>query len=166
MRYTWARRGRQPAVPTSGQRQGSKVFGALAAFAGRRWYPGIAGRGNAESAHAFVRLMGEHTTPPLFRIHAGARAHTSQATRQFLEAPGQRSTGSPLPAYSPDSHPIASLWKKTQQRATHNQDCKECIQLTISGDKAVAYFAMHPDTVLGWCGRYCADSGLALKQAA
>src|SRR5262249_2785797 len=27
LRYTWARRGHQPAVPTSGKRQGSKVWG-------------------------------------------------------------------------------------------------------------------------------------------
>jgi hypothetical protein len=27
--YTWARRGRQPEVPTSGRRKGYKVFGAI-----------------------------------------------------------------------------------------------------------------------------------------
>ena len=33
--YTWARRGRQPEVPTSGKRKGSKVFGAIEYFSGR-----------------------------------------------------------------------------------------------------------------------------------
>ena len=32
---TWARRGRQPEVPTSGKRKGDKVFGAMAYFSGR-----------------------------------------------------------------------------------------------------------------------------------
>jgi hypothetical protein len=30
LRYTWARRGRQPEVPPSGKRKGDKVFGAIA----------------------------------------------------------------------------------------------------------------------------------------
>src|SRR5439155_1162966 len=30
--YTWARRGHQPEVPTSGKRKGYKVFGAIAYF--------------------------------------------------------------------------------------------------------------------------------------
>lgn len=33
--YTWARRGQQPAVPTSGKRKGYKVFGAIDYFSGR-----------------------------------------------------------------------------------------------------------------------------------
>ena len=33
--YTWARRGQQPEVPTSGTRKGSKVLGALAYCSGR-----------------------------------------------------------------------------------------------------------------------------------
>ena len=40
------------------------------------------------------------------------------------------------------------------------------IALTVSVDKALAYFATHPDTVLGLFGRYCEESGLELKQAA
>jgi transposase len=33
--YTWARRGQQPEVPTSGKRKGYKVFGAIEYFSGR-----------------------------------------------------------------------------------------------------------------------------------
>jgi hypothetical protein len=35
-----------------------------------------------------------------------------------------------------------------------------------SVDKALAYFATHPETVLGLFGLYCEESGLELKQAA
>ena len=164
--YTWARRGRQPEVPTSGKRKGYKVFGAIEYFSGRLFYQGIEGRCNSESYQEFLRMIVEHTTQHLFLIHDGARYHTSQTTIQFLEAHGQRITVYPLPAYSPDYHPIEYLWKKTKQRATHNQYFKEFIQLTVSVDKALAYFAMHPDTVLGLFGRYCEESGMELKQAA
>lgn len=106
------------------------------------------------------------TTQHLFVIQDGARSHTSAATQAFLAAHRARITAEPLPSYSPDDHPIAYLWKKTKQRATHNKYFKEFIPLTGSGDKALAYFATHPDTVCGLFGRYCEESGLALAQAA
>jgi transposase len=164
--YTWARRGRQPEVPTSGKRKGYKVFGAIEYFSGHLFYQGIEGRFNSESYQGFLQMIVEHTTQHLFLIHDGARYHTSQATTQFLEAHGQRITVYPLPSYSPDYNPIEYLWKKTKQRATHNQYFKEFVQLTVSVDKALAYFATHPDTVLGLFGHYCEESGLELKQAA
>ena len=61
---------------------------------------------------------------------------------------------------------IEYLWKKTKQRATHNKYFKEFVELTVSVEKALAYFATHPETVLGLFGRYCEESGLELKQAA
>ena len=164
--YTWARRGRQPEVPTSGKRKGYKVFGAIEDCSGHLFYQGIEGRFNSESSQGFLQMIVEHTMQHVFLIHDGARYHTSQATTQFLEAHGQRITVHPLPSYSPDYKPIEYLWKKTKQRATHNQYFKEFIQLTVSVDKALAYFAMHPDTVLGLFGRYCEESGLELKQVA
>jgi len=38
--------------------------------------------------------------------------------------------------------------------------------LTMSVDKALAYFATHPEMVLGLFGLYCEESGFELKQAA
>lgn len=45
---TWARRGHQPEVPTSGKRKGYKVFGAIEYFSGRLFSQGIEGRFNSE----------------------------------------------------------------------------------------------------------------------
>ena len=72
----------------------------------------------------------------------------------------------PLPSYAPDDHPIAYLGKKTKKRATHHQSFKAFAALTVSVDKALAYFATHPDSVLGLFGLYCEESGLELTQAA
>jgi transposase len=164
--YTWARRGRQPEVPTSGKRKGYKVFGAIDYCSGRLFFQGVEGRFNSESYQAFLQMILAQTTQHLFLIHDGARYHTSAATQAFLAAHRDRITAEPLPSYSPDYNPIEFLWKKTKQRATHNQYFKEFIALTVSVDKALAYFATHPDTVLGLFGRYCEESGLKLKQAA
>ena len=164
--YTWARRGHQPEVPTSGKRKGYKVFGAIEYFSGRLFYQGIEGRFNSDSYHAFLQMLLAQTHEHLFLIHDGARYHTSAATQAFLAAHSDRITMEPLPSYSPDYNPIEYLWKKTKQRATHNKYFKEFAVLTVSVDKALAYFATHPEDVLGLFGRYCEESGLELKQAA
>ena len=163
---TWARRGQQPEIKTSGKRKGYKVFGAIEYFSGRLFYQGIEGRLVSDSYQAFLRTILAHTTEHLFLIHDGARYHTSQATTQFLAQHAERITVHPLPSYSPDDNPIEYLWKKTKKRATHNQYFKAFALLTVSVDKALAYFATHPETVLGLLGRYCEESGLELKQAA
>ena len=164
--YTWARRGHQPEVPTSGKRKGYKVFGAIEYFSGRLFSQGIEGRFNSESYHAFLQMILAQTREHLFLIHDGARYHTSASTKAFLAAHHDRLTEHPLPSYSPDYNPIEYLWKKTKQRATHNKSFKEFAALTISVEKALAYFATHPEEVLGLFGRYCEESGLELKQAA
>src|SRR5919199_2479219 len=164
--YTWAKRGHQPEVPTSGKRKGYKVFGAMEYFSGRLFSQGIEGRFNSESYQAFLQMIMAQTTEHLFLIHDGAKYHTSQSTKQFLDVHRARITVESLPSYSPDYNPIEYLWKKTKQRATHNQYFKEFAELTVSVDKALAYFATHHDMVLGLFGRYCEESGLPLKQAA
>ena len=58
------------------------------------------------------------------------------------------------------------MWKKTQQRATHNTYCKEFAVVTVAVDQALAYLATHPDDVFGRFGRYGEASGLELKQVA
>ena len=164
--YTWAKRGHQPEVPTSGKRKGYKVFGAIEYFSGHLFYQGIEGRFNSESYQGFLQRIMAQTTQHLFLIHDGARYHTSASTQAFLAAHSDRITEHPLPSYSPDYNPIEYLWKQTKQRATHNKYFKEFAALTVSVDKALAYFATHPDMVLGLFGLYCEESGLVVKQAA
>jgi transposase len=99
-------------------------------------------------------------------MHDGAKYHTRQATKHFVAVHRARSTGEPLPSYAPDDNPIAYLWKKTKQRATHHPYCKACVELTVSGEKALAFVATHSNEVLGLFGGYCKESGLDLQQAA
>src|SRR5437870_3159812 len=81
--YTWARRGQQPAVKTSGTRKGDKIFGAIEYFSGRLFSQGIEGRFASDSYQAFLRTILAQTTAHLCLIHDGARYHTSQATTIF-----------------------------------------------------------------------------------
>jgi transposase len=164
--YTWARRGQQPEVPTSGTRKGYKVFGAIEYFSGRLFSQGIEGRFNSDSYQAFLQMILAQTTQHLFLLHDGARYHTSASTPAFLAAHSERSTAHPLPSYSPDYNPIEYLWRKTKKRATHNKYFKEFAAVVVSVDKALAYFAAHPEMVLALFGLYCKESAFELKQAA
>ena len=60
--YTWAKRGHQPEVPTSGKRKGYKVFGAIEYFSGRLFSQGMEGRFNSESYQAFLEMIMAQTT--------------------------------------------------------------------------------------------------------
>src|SRR5918911_1184143 len=52
--YTWALRGQQPEVLTSGKRKAYKVFGLIDYFSGRVFYKSQTGRFNSESYAAFL----------------------------------------------------------------------------------------------------------------
>ena len=87
-----------------------------------------------------------------YTLHDGARYHTSASTQAFLAAHSERITEHPLPLYSPDYNPIEFLWRKTKKRATYNKYFKEFAAVVVSADKALAYFAAHPEMVLELLG--------------
>ena len=113
---TWAKRGPQPTVPTSGRRKGDKVFGLVEYCSGRFFDQGHAGRFTSERYAPFLHDVLKHTTHHLIRMQDGARYPTSKAMQEFFAKPADRLTVSQLPSYSPDDHPIEKLWKKIKAR--------------------------------------------------
>ena len=106
LRYTWAPKGPQPAVPPSGIRKAYKVFGLIDYFSGRFFAQAHTGRCNSESYAAFLLDGLAQTRQPVFVIQDGARYHTSNAMEEFFAADVTRITKVPLPASSPDFNPI------------------------------------------------------------
>jgi len=104
--YTWAPKGQQPTVKTSGRRKGYKVFGLIEFFSGRLFWKGQIDRFNAESYIAFLTEVLAQTQAPLILIQDGAKYHTCQTTKDFLAAHADRLTKFQLPSYSPDFNPI------------------------------------------------------------
>ena len=163
--YTWARRGQQPLVKTSGKRKGYKVFGLIDYFSGRFFHQAIEGRFNSENYQAFLREVLRQTRKHLFLIQDGARYHTSKATRQFFEAHRRRLTVCQLPSYSPDYNPIEYLWKKIKALATHDKYFAKFEHLVSSVDKALVFFAERCQDVLNLFGLYCVEVGLQPQSA-
>jgi transposase len=159
--YTWARKGEQPQVKTSGKRKAYKVFGVIEYFSGRLFYQGIEGKFNSESYQAFLRQVLAQTRKHLFLIHDGAKYHTSKATQSFLTEHRDRLTECRLPSYSPDYNPIEYLWRKVKKETTHNKYFEQFEQIIASVDKVLACFAQKAEVVLGLFGLYCRDVGLA-----
>ncbi len=152
--YTWARRGQQPVVQTSGRRRAYKVFGLIEFFSGQFFYTGISGKFNSESYIAFLTQVLEHTAAPLLLIQDGARYHTSKATQQFFAAHTDRLTVFQLPSYSPDYNPIEFLWRNVKQDATHLKYFPTFESLMTAVEATLTDFQAQPAQVKGLFGRY------------
>jgi transposase len=157
--YTWAPKGEQPEVPTSGKRKGYKVFGLIDYFSGRLFYKGHEGRFNAESSAAFLLDVLAQTRRHVVVIQDGARYHTSQAMSAFFKAHKARLTIEQLPSYSPDFNPIEHLWKKVKKEATHLKYFPDFAQLRAEVDRALLHFAATPSEITVLMARYCETLG-------
>ena len=149
--YTWARRGQQPKVKTSGKRKGYKVFGLIDYFTGHFFYQGQAGRLNSATYIAFLRRVLEQTTQPIILIQDGAKYHTSAETKAFFAQQTARLHVVQLPTYSPDYNPIEKLWKKIKQRETHLHYFPTFEALTEKVEQALLRFANIPEEILALC---------------
>lgn len=117
--YTWALKGQQPTIQTSGKRKGYKVFGLVDYFSGRFFYKAQEGRLNSDSYIAFLTEVLAKTRKHVILIQDGARYHTSKMVKAFFVARTNRLTVFQLPTYSPDFNPIEKLWKKIKTEETH-----------------------------------------------
>jgi transposase len=149
--YTWARRGQQPKVKTSGKRKGYKVFGLIDYFTGRLFYQGQEGRLNSAAYITFLTRVLEHTTQYIVLIQDGAKYHTSAETKAFFAQQTARLQVFQLPTYSPDYNPIEKLWKKIKQQDTHLHYFPTFEALTEKVDQALLKFAHAPAEVLALC---------------
>jgi transposase len=159
--YTWARRGQQPLLKTSGKRKAYKTFGLIDYFTGRFFHHSITDKFNADSYQTFLIRVLSDTDQHIFLIQDGARYHTSKAMQTFFELHLARITVCQLPSYSPDFNPIEYLWRKVKNLATHNKYFPNFELLIQSVDTALSFFALHAKIVKRLFRVYCAESGLA-----
>jgi transposase len=157
--YTWAPKGQQPEVRTSGKRKGYKVFGLIDYFSGQFFYKAHEGRLNSASYAAFLLDVLAQTRRHVVVIQDGARYHTSQAMKKFFQAHAARLTIEQLPSYSPDFNPIEHLWKKVKKEATHLKYFPDFSQLQAEVDRALLHFAQTPSEITVLMARYCETLG-------
>jgi transposase len=152
--YTWAPKGHQPTVKTSGKRRAYKVFGLIEFFRGLLFFQGILDKFKSETYVAFLHQVLRQTTAPLFLIQDGARYHTSKLTRQFFAHHAQRLTVFQLPSYSPDFNPIEYLWRNVKKEGTHLKYFPTFDTLIQAVETTLTAFQNQPQRVKALFGRY------------
>jgi hypothetical protein len=156
---TWALKGQQPEVLTSGIRKAYKVFGLIDYFSRRLFSKTPTGRCTSESYAALLLDVLAHTPQPLFVIQDGARYSTSKAMEVFLAVHVTRVTQGQVPASSPAFKPMEYLWKKVKKMATHLKHFPELTLLQAKVDKAFLHFAQTPYEIIALRARYCDSLG-------
>ena len=157
--YTWARKGKQPTVKTSGIRKAYKILGLIDFLSGAFFYKAHTGRFNSESYQAFLIEVLAKTNQHLIIIQDGARYHTSKAMVEFFAKQADRITLYQLPRYSPDFNPIEYLWRNVKKKATHLRYFPAFGDLTKKVDEKLAYFANKPQSILALMGKYLPSLG-------
>lgn len=152
--YTWARKGQQPTIQTSGKRKGYKVFGLIDYFTGRFFSKCQEERLTSATYAAYLSEVLAKTRKHIIVIQDGARYHTSAAMKQFFAKHEQRLTVFDLPSYSPDFNPIEKLWKKVKQKGTHLHYFPTFESLKDKVHESLALFDKAPNEVLSLFGLY------------
>jgi len=139
--YTWAKKGQQPTIKTSGIRKGCKVFGLIDYFTGRFFHKTIESKFNSETYIDFLKGILSKTRKHIVLIHDGAPYHRSAAVKEFIEKRANRLTIYKLPAYSPDFNHREKVWKAIKKDETHLQYFPTFESLQQKVGEALANFA-------------------------
>jgi transposase len=148
---TWARRGSQPLIPTTGQRNTQKVFGAVDIRRPNAHF--ILGEAmfNGQTYTAFLNNLARHYQGrEVFLIHDNAPYHDTPEVRAWLGEQKQRFHVVPLPKYSPDLNAVERVWHHVRVNATHNRyfPTKQEFVSVLGG--ALKDIALHPQQIAGY----------------
>lgn len=164
--YTWAVRGEQPIVKTTGKRKGYKVMGMVDYISGRLFFEGGTGRLNATRYCAFLSSILAQTSQPIVVIQDGASYHTAAETRRFVAENAERLTVHQLPSYSPDYNPIEHLWRNVKRDKTHNRYFPTFEALVEAVETALTSFQNDPAAVRQLLGSHLEAAANCPRKAA
>jgi transposase len=158
--YTWARKGQQPVVKTSGKRHAYKVFGCFEFFTGNLLAMAQTTRFNGERYQMFLReVLSFYPHTHVILIQDGARYHTSRAMRQFFADHQDHLTVYQLPRYSPDFNPIEFFWRTLKKHTTHLRYFPSFADLVAKVDAKLHAFTQTPEDLKSLLKRYCQTLG-------
>jgi transposase len=152
--YTWAKRGKQPVVKTSGIRKGYKVLGLIEYFTGKFYFKGHEGRLNSEVYAKFLKFVLSKTRKHIILIQDGAPYHTSKYLKKFFADHSKRITVKTLPSYSPDYNPIEMLWKKIKEKEIHLHYFPTFQSLKTKVEESLLHFNDMQNEILALFVRY------------
>ena len=151
--YTWARRGQQPTVKTSGKRKGYKVFGLIEYFTGRLFYQGQEEPPQLHCLHCLSQGgAGANHTP----YHPDSRwGEVSYERGRLPPSSPSRPHGCTCSSYRPIRRTITRLrssGRRIKQHDTHLHYFPTFEALTKKVEQALLTFAKAPEEILALCG--------------
>lgn len=147
---TWARRGHQPQIPTTGQRNTQKIFGAVDLYRPRFYYRhGSIFQGDSYTEF-LTGLARRYAHQEVFLIHDNAPYHKAAEVRQWLAVHGHRFHLCFLPPYSPEFNAVEPIWHHIRLHATHNRYHANEEEFTSVLDGALRSVARAPSQILGY----------------
>lgn len=152
--YTWALKGVQPTVKTSGIRKAYRVFGLLDCFGGALYQRGLEGKFNSDTYQDFLTWVLTQVKGQLIVIQDNVAYHTSVQMRTFYAAHTNRLTVYQLPPYSPDLNPIEALWKKVKKDASHLRWFPHFTDLVTKVSDTLRKFTDLPQELTALMGEY------------
>ena len=119
---TWARRGCQPLIPTTGQRNTQKVFGAVDLRRPKAYFVQGEAAFNGQTYAAFLNFVANsYRRQEVYLVHDNAPYHGASEVQQWLAVYGHRFHLVPLPKYSPELNAEERIWHHIRVSATHNR---------------------------------------------
>ena len=152
--YTWARRGQQPTIKTSGTRKSFRVFGLIDYFTGRFFYQATTLHFNSDTYQAFLTSVIRRTSKHIILVQDGAKYHTSKQLKNFFHINKSCLSVFQLPTYSPDFNPIEKLWKNMKKSHIHLHHFPSFDSLQSKVNQALFDFSLQPFAVLALFGFY------------
>ena len=147
---TWARRGHQPLIPTTGQRHTQKIFGAVDLYRPRFYYQhGTIFEGSSYTDF-LDQLAGRYRGQEVFLIHDNAAYHKAAEVRQWLCSYGHRFHLCLLPPYSPEFNAIEPVWHHVRMQATHNRYHASEPEFVAVLDSALTSIVRRPAQIQGY----------------
>lgn len=148
---TWARRGSQPKVPTRGERNTQKIFGAVAL-------------GNAQFAYqhqeeyfrweTYIGFLDQVVVPTFYRrghrvflIQDNASYHKKPEALQWFADHRRYLQVFPLPRYWPELNATERIWNYTRKHATHNRYFENPSELCHALFRTFRQVQRHPEQI-------------------
>lgn len=148
---TWARRGSQPRIPTTGQRNTQKVFGAVDIRRPRAYFIQGEEMFNGQTYTAFLNSLAHlYRRQEVFLVHDNAPYHDAPEVQEWLGHYEHRFHLVPLPKYSPDLNAVERIWHHVRINATHNRYFPTKLEFVSTLCGALADIQRDPEQIVGY----------------
>lgn len=148
---TWARRGTQPLIPTTGQRNTQKVFGAVDIRRPRAYFVQSEDMFNGQTYTQFLSsLARSYRHQEVFLIQDNAPYHHAPEVQTWLACYKDRFHLVSLPKYSPDLNAEERIWHHVRVKATHNRYFPTKAEFVDTLAGALADIQRNPEQIVGY----------------